>query len=274
MARDLNRENVNLRMAFAAVGVGAIGLILLLISYFLEGHNFWQPFFSNLASLLIATIPITLIWELFAKRAFIDEVNKEIGLQESLKEIKSILKLHGDLQTSGLRRATRDYMSLDWMGLFKKVKNLDVFLAYGRTWRGRYNTQLKELAARSNVNVRVVFPDPDNAELITALAHRIHEKTPEDIRKEIIEAMTEFSNIFAHGEGNGAKLSMWYTSALPNFTIYIFDETIIMTLYTHRMQRINVPTFIFEHGGSIYDFMREEFDALIDEKNEVSRRIY
>ena len=159
------------------------------------------------------------------------------------------------------------------MELFKKVHRLDIFIAYGRTWRARYTTQLKELALRSDVTIRVVFPDPDNQELINALAHRINGKTSEEISKEIKDAVAEFSNIFAHSPNGGAKISMWYTSVLPNFALYIFDDNIITTLYTHRRQRIGVPTLIFEHGGSIYDFFKEEFEELIDEKNEIARKI-
>jgi len=273
MERKVFREIVDLRLWIAALATGAFGLILLIVSLFLSGHNILQPFIASLASLLIATIPITLIWELYAKRALINEVNEEIGLEKSLEEIKSILKLHKDLQASGLSRVTRDYMSLDWMELFKKVHRLDIFIAYGRTWRARYTTQLKELALRSDVTIRVVFPDPDNQELINALAHRINGKTSEEISKEIKDAVAEFSNIFAHSPNGGAKISMWYTSVLPNFALYIFDDNIITTLYTHRRQRIGVPTLIFEHGGSIYNFFKEEFEELIDEKNEIARKI-
>jgi hypothetical protein len=50
MERKVFREIVDLRLWIAALATGAFGLILLIVSLFLSGHNILQPFIASVAS--------------------------------------------------------------------------------------------------------------------------------------------------------------------------------------------------------------------------------
>ena len=58
------------------------------------------------------------------------------------------------------------------------------------------------------------------------------------------------------------------------FSCYRFDHLIVLALYRHR-NRGGVPVFVVEEGGTIYKFIVEEFDKLIEKnQNGLARQIW
>lgn len=64
-------------------------------------------------------------------------------------------------------------------------------------------------------------------------------------------------------EKEGGSVELWFLPKCPVFSFYRFDHIGILAMYKHQKGRGNVPTFVFEQGGTLYDFMRQEFDAMI-----------
>ncbi len=256
MAKDnikLLQERLNLRILFIALVIAAIGILLLYITAdnnVWVNHKSWQSVIQQVGGLLLVTVAITLLWELIGKRAFLDEILAKA-------------KISKELTFSGLTQVTDSFhRDLDWSSYFKSVNKLDIFFAYARTWRNTHLEDLQKVASRHDARIRVVLPDPDDAQVVRELARRF-DYTPETLKELILEAEAYFKDLRKYAGDGGAKVDLWYLPAAPHFTFYRFDNIAIMALYTHRKERTPVPTFVCEMGGTLYDYIRKEFDAMV-----------
>jgi len=256
MAKDnvkLLQERVNLRILFVALVIAVIGILLL---YFTAdnnvwvNHKSWQSVIQQIGGLLLVTVAITLLWELIGKRAFLDEILAKAQISK-------------ELTFSGLTQITDSFhRGLDWSTYFKSVNKLDIFFTYAKTWRNTHLEDLQGVAARQDARIRVVLPDPEDAQVVHELARRF-DYTPENLKALILEAEAYFKNLRDYAGTNGAKVDIWFLPAAPHFTFYRFDRIAIMVLYTHRRERTPVPTFVCEMGGTLYDYIHKEFDAMV-----------
>lgn len=245
-------ERVNLRTILVALVIVVLGVILLYLSNqdFWTGYEAWQVVVRDIGGLLIVTVAITLLWELWAKRAFLDEVLVKVRMADEVK-------------LAGLVRVTDSFhRGIDWDPLFHSVNKLDIFFAYGRTWRSTHTEELREVAARKGARIRIVLPDPDDVQTVSELARRFN-STPEKIKQLIKEAETDFRNLRHISAGNGAQIGIWFLPATPQFSFYRFDHIAIFALYSHSRERVPIPTFVVEMGGTLYDYIRKEFEAMI-----------
>jgi hypothetical protein len=257
-SQKLYSERTSLRSIILALLALIIGIVLLLLSenrQQIKDISWLQAILRDLGALLVSTVTIATLWELAAKRAF-------------LTELMSKAKLAEDIRSSGIVNLTDDfYGEIDWKKMFKSVKKMDIFFAYGHTWRGTNASELKDLAKRSDVRIRVVLPDFNNEQLMHELGKRFR-KEPDEVKRLINEAADDFKGLF-----KDANFSLWLLPESPVFSFYRFDHLVVLALYKHGLGRGNVPTFIVEQGGKIYDFVRLEFEEFIGE-NGLARKIF
>jgi hypothetical protein len=245
------RQLTTLRTAFVAVGVAALGAVLLYISSLdsLDDQPAWQGLLSQLGGVLVAAVAIALLWELVAKRAFAGEVF-------------AIARVGTDVRNAALTRIGTSYLDdVDWEGYFATVEKLDIFVAYAGTWRGMNYQRLMQVAAQPTSRIRVFLPNPNDAVLVGRLAQRFA-MTAADVESRIRTARSEFAGLQQAG---GGEVRVYYHSGDPLYSCYRFDKTAILTLYSHTRTRTNVPTIVCRDGGTLYDFVREELRAIEDQ---------
>lgn len=258
MATDyitLVKERVNLYTLLIAIGVAALGIFLLYLSSsknLWESREVWQIVIQNVGSLMLVAVAITLLWELRLKRAFLDEV---LAKAQVSKEVTF----------AGIVKITDSFHhDIDWKSYFQTVNKLDIFFAYGQTWRKIHREELREVANREGARIRVVLPDPEDEQTVSELARRF-ECNNEELKKLIQEAKEDFLSLQSEKVGKGAQINIWFLPAAPHFTFYRFDRIGIIALYTHRRKQPPVPTFVVEKGGTLYDYIRKEFNAMIEQ---------
>jgi hypothetical protein len=249
----LLKERVTLRTLLVAFVVASLGIGLLYAAAhkdWWKNYEVWQTVVQNVGSLLLVTVVITILWELWGKRAFLDEV---LAKAQVSKEIAF----------AGITKITDSFHhDIDWRSYFRTVNKLDIFFAYARTWRNTYTQELQEVASREDARIRVVLPDPENEQTVIELARRFN-YTPEELRTLIREAETQFRSLRSSIGAKGAHIDIWFLPAAPLFTFYRFDRIAILALYSHCRERVPVPTFVCEMGGTLYDYIRKEFEAMI-----------
>ncbi|TAK01993.1 hypothetical protein EPO44_08635 [bacterium] len=224
-----------------------------------SGYESWQIVARNIGSLCVVSVAITFLWELFGKRAFRDELLAKAGLSQ-------------EIRTAGLTKITDSFLrDLDWEPLFRTVSKLDIFFAYGQTWRNTHWEKLVAAASRG-IRVRVVLPDPEHDATVTELAKRFN-YTKDRVVELIKGAEKEFSQLGSKSSGAGTTVDIWYLPAAPLLTFYRFDFKAVIALYTHRTERVPVPAFVVESPGTLYNFVRQEFDAMIDQKSGMAKCI-
>lgn len=269
-------ERTSLRTRILAIFVFLVGVLLLIMANgwsWLRSHSIATALVRDFGSLLIASVTVALLWELYAKRAFIDELL--LKGRASINDLIARTILARELQEAGLRSFTTDFAHrVEWLALFKGARRVDLFFSYARSWMNTNNAQLKELSEREGARIRVVLPDPHNDEVVSELARRFG-KTPEEIKANILASRDDLLRIFVQpfDEDNKPDFSLFYARTTPQFTFYRFDNRSVLALYKHREGRGGVPVFEAEDGGTIHLFVQQEMDAFIGDER-LARRVH
>jgi len=257
-------ERTNLRVYLLTLVIMIVGICLLLLANnisFLDKKPIIKGIINNVGSFFIASIAIALIWDLFAKRAFLAELISETKLAE-------------EIRNSGLVSTTYRWKDgLNWSDVFRTSKKIDIFFIYGSTWRNLYHTELEKFVSRKNTEIRIVLSDPFNSELMNEVGKRSN-MTSNDIKKKIIEASDDFVNIFNKFSINCNNCSLWYLSISPVYSLYRFDNLIQITICKHRTERFDIPTFVFKKRGTGFKFFHDEFASFVESNSPLARKIY
>lgn len=211
------RERTNLRTILVAIAAFALGAILLAVASqesWWHGRAWVSAVIRELGALIVATVAISLLLESTVRRAILEEFWAKAKVGESVRY-------------SGLLHVSDSFHhDIDWKALFDGTARVDLFFAYGRTWRNTHADELRRLASMEEGRLRIVLPDPDDLPTTTELGRRF--------------SMTA-DQVFA--------------------------------VYNHQRERAPVPTFVVEQGGTLYDFVRQEFDAMIRADGGLARRV-
>jgi hypothetical protein len=209
-----------------------------------------QSLTRDIGSLLIASVAVALIWELFSKRSFFAEALAVAKLADDLNKTRLI----------GL--STLWQGSVDWASMFGSARNIKLFFAYGRTWRNDNLQHLTNFAMRPNTKAIIVLPDPTDNNVIMAMNQRMTIGSDE-LSKRITETTEDYIKIFKKSGKEQRKLEIWYIPFAPAYNYYCFDEKAVFTIYDHKGERADRPSFIIERGGTLYDFFEDDFAALM-----------
>jgi hypothetical protein len=250
-------ERVNLRSLAISLLIVAVGFLLIYCSEdgeWWKDHDVIQGTLREVGKLLLATGILVTAWDLYGKRAFLDEILAKA-------------QIASEIRNAGLLKITDTFHSdIDWGSYFQTVRHLDIFLAYGRTWRNTHIQQLQSVAARRGSRIRIVLPDPNDGETVAELSRRFN-KTPAYINDAIRETEQFFKDLRRNAHTNdpqAAEIEIWFLSAGPQYSSYRFDDLAILALYNHSKDRDPVPTFICARGGTLYDFVRREFRSMTE----------
>lgn len=259
---DLYKQLTNYRTLLAAMCTAALGIASIAIAETVPFFPSWlSALLRDLGSLLVASVAIALLWELFSRRALLAELLAET-------------RLASQIDATGLVGVSAKWQGqVDWPKLFRSTETLDIFFMYGRTWRNTYLEQLQSFAACPSTQLNLVLPDPNDPQVTAELGKRIG-VAADEMSKRIIEAHDEFIRIFNQAQSPESKLTVWFAPVAPVFSYYRFDGTAIFTLYKHALEKVEVPTFIVRRGGSLYDFLDTDFAALTGTQRPLAKKVY
>jgi hypothetical protein len=242
-------ETTNLRTILISLLLFLFGIGLLISSETIEviSKRAWgKAVVANLGGLVVAAISIALLWELISKRAFLDELLAKAGLAE-------------DVRTLGLTGLTVNPLTGPaFPKLIRTTKRLDIFVCYANTWRTTHEQDLRVLSRSEGIRVRFFVPNPDNVQLMTELAHRFGAASAAVLADKVRVAISEMKDIFRNRE-----FYVWVHEENPVTSFYLFDDTAVVTLYKHARGRGSVPTFVAERGGTLFNYVQDEVDAMV-----------
>jgi len=244
------KERTNLRTTVVSLLLFVLGIALLVVSEasdFISKTSSLKAIVANLGGLLVATISIATMWELFSKRALLDELLAKAGLAE-------------DIRTLGLVGLTVNPLKgPEFPRLIRATRTLDIFVCYANTWRATHEEDLRALARTPGVEVRLIVPNPDNAHVMADLAHRFGSASADVLAEKVRLAISEMKAIFA----TATNFSVWVHEENPVTSFYLFDNVAVVTLYKHARGRGSVPTFVAERGGTLFGYVQAEVEAMI-----------
>ncbi|MFB2974268.1 hypothetical protein ACE1CD_35340 [Aerosakkonema sp. BLCC-F183] len=248
----LLKEKVNLLVLNSSIIMVVVGFGFLCVSAQKDWGENWkipQNLIQNLGGAIFTAGALSFVWDMAAKRAFLDEVLAKVNLSQ-------------EFQKAGIVKITEwdNITSLNWKAYFEGVRELDIFFTYGRTWSRTYTSELKELASKKEVCIRLVLPDNNDPFVLGELSRLfcIEEK---ELKKRIEETADFFQNL---RKPNGAKIDVYFCEGIPFFSFYRFNDIAVVAMVTHRRERgVKIPTFVCEKGGTIYNYIREDFEDMI-----------
>ncbi|RJP51382.1 MAG: hypothetical protein C4586_04410, partial [Anaerolineaceae bacterium] len=261
--RIIYQQLTSYRTYIVSFVIGAVGVILILLSDLIDwqGHLSVQTLLRDFGSLLIASVAVAVVWELSSKRAF-------------YAEALSASRLVDDVAETGLVGASAKWHgNIDWQRLFRSTNNLEILFIYARTWRNTHRVDLIDFSMRSGAKAVIVLPDPNNDVLLTAIGQRVNNEAQE-IKSSIFEAQNDFIEIFNRTGNAAQKLEIWYLPFVPMYSYYRFGEKAIFTVYQHRKERIEVPTFVMESGGTLYEFFEQEFESIVRGEHPIGMKAF
>jgi hypothetical protein len=241
------------KMIIAALLVAGAGIGLLYIggrdTGYWKHHSGLQALTEHLGAVLIISVGLAVLWELMGKRAFAREVLEAAGAAS-------------DVDAAGISRIGVDYNEDPrWDELFNGAVELDVFVAYGQTWRNNHLGRLKKMAANRRAHIRVFLADPDDEPTMQSLTHRFN-MTVESLRRKIDETRDSYEKF---RETGGAKIETFYYAGDRFFAFYRFDEKAVVTLYQHRPERSDkILNFVCVKGGSYFDVIESEIESIAE----------
>jgi hypothetical protein len=238
-----------------AVVVVFAGLALLYISgspTFEHDQPSWQTLVREVGALLFVTGGITLLWDLKGRRDFADEVLAKA-------------QVSADIRSSGVLRLSMQWLDdVEWARMIQRAREIEIFISYGYTWRTVHWARLEQFSRDKRNRLRVYLPHPEDQETISVLATR-YASSSDRVRQQITDAASAFASL--RQEGVGADIRVYYRQGDPTFACYRFDDQIVVTLYSHRRGRGDVPTMLLG-PGTLFDFFAAELTAIRSQSEE------
>lgn len=244
-----NLWTVILALLVVLAGIGA--LVVSAQWSWLDKHSTAQAVLEQLGGLLITTGGLALLWDLRGKR-------------DIIREVLAKVEVSSDVEATGLQRASMDWRIVPWTDLIGKARAVDVFIAYGSTWLSTNSTELAEFSKQRRNKMRYILPDPEDPVAMAVLAERF-DYTPEIIKSKIVESAKTVAKLSRDGS---ADIRVYYRRGAPTFTCYRFDDTVVVTLYQHRVARGAVPTLVLERG-TFKDFFESDLSDIVAQSREV-----
>jgi len=217
----------------------------------------WQAFGQQLGSLFVVTGLLTLLWDLFSRRAFAQELLELTGLAACVR-------------SAGVTKIASSFRAeLEWGELLRDARALDVFVCWARTWRNQHETHLAAILERKGGLIRVVLPDYEHADTVAAMANHFADYDGDRVRQEIKDAVAFFKALHQSRKHKDARVEVYLVKRVPLFSWYLIDESAaVLAFYAHRAKVSSVPALVCQRGGYLYDFAAKEFEFLSVTTNE------
>lgn len=253
------KERTTLGTALISTLIGIVGIALLVcveFSIFGKISQSFQSLLRDLGTLLVTSVAVSFLWGLWSRRAFLDELLPKVRLSE-------------DMASAGITGFKSSFQNVEWDSLFRNVSELDILYLYGINWFRNHAEQILK-GSKKQLKLRIVLADPNDDNTLSILARR-YDRDPGQI-KEDIEDTTKYLKKL---HDKGVDISIWYLSAVPLYTFYRFDNTMVLSLYSHRPdeRQGKGPTLLLEEEGTFYKFVLEEFDRIVSTNGPLSMHI-
>jgi hypothetical protein len=184
------------------------------------------------------------------------------NLTRTSELILARLAFSSSIDDAGLLGIAMQPRNINWDGLFETANEVDVFFTYARTWRNSNSNLLYQFITRKGGRLRVVLPDPENQVILQELSNRFA-KSPEEFRNLINEATSDYLKMREVGEKSGTKVEIWHVPVTPMFTIYRFDQHLILALGSYKSAKGDVPHFLCDSEGALFKYATGEFETLV-----------
>lgn len=235
------------------LGAGFGAMWLSNVDWFTK-HSALQTTVNQLGGLLITIGGLAILWDLRGKRDIMEEVLEKV-------------RIGSDVSAAGIDRVTMKYLDdIQWDDLFRSARHLAVFISYGSSWRKVQWTKLEAFAATRGNRLQLFLPDPDDELTMAVLAKR-YDYSLDKIRSAVREAAQEFATL-GKSRACQADIRIYYRAGDPTYTCYHFGDKVLVTLYSNKRARGEVPAILVGQG-TLRDFFTQDLAAIENQSRAV-----
>jgi hypothetical protein len=244
----------------------AASLVLLILSLgllwvsssFSKNNPIW---FGNVlpafASVIATSGIFALIYEIFIRKQQTDFVLESIELKESIIE-------------AGLVNLESNYLDFDFSKAIKEARTIRLFVLYAHVWLNRFSIEIKDHLNSDNSSLVLCVPSFDN-DFIKPLSMQFG-YTEDEIKQKIGESISIFViPSIRKGLGDKTTVKVYMHNARPSYSMYQFDNKVLIGSYYCSDARRRAPMFIFkEKPGSLYEEFNADISQVIEENSVVA----
>ncbi|MCI0490796.1 MAG: hypothetical protein L0229_29740 [Blastocatellia bacterium] len=245
-------------------GMGAFVLVLLALLlgvglYWIAEADFLKSLSLTLsnsikefAKVLIAVIVIQILTRAWLWKNAIDAFYGRLKIKETISNT-----------------AIRDFWwfnEIPWKELFDSSNDVRVVaISANALFTETHVGAVKDFLRRPNTSLKVVLADPTNQALMDSYDEEFSQ--PRGRRKDRIESsMRELLKI-AQESGAVDRISIRFTSRLPRYSCYRFDDRYLFVPYLTRAERSpeRIPVICFEKGSFVDKFLGYDLDYVFSQ---------
>lgn len=249
---------LNWKTAFFSVALILVSVGLL---WFSETQSqvhpvFWGRVMPSFASIVASSGVFALIYEVFIRQAQTKFVLESIGLKESMLN-------------AGLDGISVNYLDFDYAGEIQKAKNIKVFVLYAHSWLNRYSVEISTHLRDKDASFTLVVPKFDNRFLKPLAEH--FKYTEDQIKEKIAESLAAVITPALNNQlGENSFVQVYMHSDRPCYSMYHFDEKLLVGTYYSSRARRRSPMFLFsDKPGSMYHEFDSDLKQVIDDNAEL-----
>lgn len=242
--------------------IAVIFSIGVLIASTFVPEGIWKTLIESVGAVLLTSGVVTIVYEYFLRKSTIKDVIKWVRIKESLVQ-------------AGVIDYFSDFWAIEFGKFFAQAREVDIFLAYGKTWYNANSYHIRRLLRRPDSHIRVCFLNPSSKKSISAAAN-LFEKTTRELRKVINEVKDSYEKLIKRCKGKDhGSLQIYLGSVFVNQSFYRFDDKFVYVIHplaTGREERERtIPCVLVERrpGGleedpSIFTWVKSEFEAYLE----------
>ena len=226
-----------------ALLVGLLGGIMLLV--FASRDTILHDF----GAILTTSVTMSLIFQLWL-------------LKDLLKDLFHYVRSAEHWSRSGVSGFYLDFHDdkLPWADLFRRSDQLQLVVAYARTWRNTHQTQLKDSVSASGRSIEVILPDPSSDESMIEYGRRF-QISADEMRSRVGEAIGFFEELGKATHRNSAVTVYLFKRTLQ-LSFYRFSQGAVVASYSHRRERGGIITLLADRGGDLYKWTGDEWNQI------------
>lgn len=148
-----------------------------------------------------------------------------------------------------------DYLYRDY---FSNAKNIVTYFIHSRRWRETNLNYIEQYLEREGVHWDVILPDITDRNLVLQLKR--HFSDGKDIVAKVIDAYDYFNGLVKRFPN---KMDIRLYNLYPVYTLYKFDNKMIISLYPLTTERKPTPTLLIDASTQYSEFFKDDIADIL-----------
>lgn len=261
---SFQKQSLFIKMAIAII---AMIIVILLI------HAFpYDEGFRNTIKLITKPFLIACVISFFASY-IISIITEEYFSKKTIKTIAEACKSSISVLNSGLKEVKQSWKDVNYKEYIKNSKKEITMVSFYAGGSGgfvqQFEHELREFMTKNNGKITFLLANKNDKDLISCFNKKFKEGRNDHrgIEVRIDEAVDKIGYIFDNiTKSKQKKLNVKFYKYAPAYTLFKFDETILVTPYlNHPDHTTDVPVLILKKEGlnPLYDIYNRDLNNLI-----------